>query len=277
VEIVSTGSLNNDDVSLLLEYQGTSGSSVASFVSSLPANVLTAGSALPSSSATWVGGVVETWNPNDKSAAVTLSNGNLTATSSSTNTGVRATYGFSTGKIYYEILPTSLAGYAGFARDTTVFTGTIAAVMIATSSGWIQVNGSSVLNIGGISSIGIAIDLTANLIWFRSLPAGNWNGNATYNPATGTGGVNISAIVGGPLYPALSVLQNGDNLTANFGASAFSGSMPTGFVSPNTALVLTAQKLQVPFVPLVAGRVRGLIRLGKFSTIAWVNPQITIT
>jgi hypothetical protein len=52
VEIISSGSLNTDDISLLLEYMGTSGSNRASFVSSKP-GILTAGSALSSSSNTW--------------------------------------------------------------------------------------------------------------------------------------------------------------------------------------------------------------------------------
>lgn len=52
VEIVSSASLNNNDIRLLLEYQGTSGSPVASFADSL-ASVLTAASALPTSTATW--------------------------------------------------------------------------------------------------------------------------------------------------------------------------------------------------------------------------------
>lgn len=53
VEIISSQTLTNRDVVLVLQYQGTSGSSLASFVSSAPANVLTAPSNLPSSSATW--------------------------------------------------------------------------------------------------------------------------------------------------------------------------------------------------------------------------------
>jgi hypothetical protein len=53
VEIISSATLNNDDISLLLEYMGTSGSSIASVVSSLPATVLTTGSALTSSSVSW--------------------------------------------------------------------------------------------------------------------------------------------------------------------------------------------------------------------------------
>jgi hypothetical protein len=53
VEIISSASLNNDDISLLLEYQGTSGSSVASFANTLPATVLTANAAVTASTATW--------------------------------------------------------------------------------------------------------------------------------------------------------------------------------------------------------------------------------
>lgn len=53
VEIISSGTLNNDEISLFLEYEATSGSSVSSFVSSLPATVLTSAAAVTSSTATW--------------------------------------------------------------------------------------------------------------------------------------------------------------------------------------------------------------------------------
>lgn len=53
IEIISSASLNNDEISLLLEYQGTSGSPVASFGTTLPATVLTAAAAVTSSTATW--------------------------------------------------------------------------------------------------------------------------------------------------------------------------------------------------------------------------------
>lgn len=52
VEIVSSASLNNTDISLQLEYLGTSGSSLASFGNSLP-SALTASAAVPTSTATW--------------------------------------------------------------------------------------------------------------------------------------------------------------------------------------------------------------------------------
>lgn len=53
VEIISSLTLNNDDVWLLLEYQGTTGSSVASFASTQPATALTTNAAVTASTATW--------------------------------------------------------------------------------------------------------------------------------------------------------------------------------------------------------------------------------
>jgi hypothetical protein len=53
VEIISSTALNNDEISLELEYLGTASSSLASFANSLPATVLTTASAVTTSTATW--------------------------------------------------------------------------------------------------------------------------------------------------------------------------------------------------------------------------------
>jgi len=53
VEIISSASLNNDEISLVLEYLGTASSSLATLATSLPATVLTAASAVTTSTATW--------------------------------------------------------------------------------------------------------------------------------------------------------------------------------------------------------------------------------
>lgn len=37
------------------------------------------------------------------------------------------------------------------------------------------------------------------------------------------------------------------------------------------------QHIQVSFTPQQAGRVRGIMRLGKASATVWVNPQIIVT
>jgi hypothetical protein len=53
VEIVGSASLNNDDISLAVEYFGTSGSTLASIVTTLPPSSLTTPSAITTSTATW--------------------------------------------------------------------------------------------------------------------------------------------------------------------------------------------------------------------------------
>jgi hypothetical protein len=53
VEIISSVTLNNNDIWLLLEFQGTVGSSLATFRKSLPANVLTGATPVLSSTAAW--------------------------------------------------------------------------------------------------------------------------------------------------------------------------------------------------------------------------------
>jgi hypothetical protein len=123
--------------------------------------------------------------------------------------------------------------------------------------------------------IGVAIDIAAKLIWFRVAPSGNWNGSGTANPVTGTGGVDITSIVTGPLYPIEGINGVGA-ITANFGASAFTGAVPSGFVSGFSPPPVK-QLLQVTFTPQVAGRLRGLVKLGKPSIPVWVNPQIAVT
>ena len=54
----------------------------------------------------------------------------------------------------------------------------------------------------------------------------------TANPATGTGGYNIAAL-SLPLYPYTGWSSNaaGQVITANFGATTFSGLVPSGFTS----------------------------------------------
>jgi hypothetical protein len=181
-----------------------------------------------------------TWNPADK-LAVTLTNSDLTATTTATTlNGVRAVRGNNSGKYYFELTATTwttLNDQAGLALSTATFSTAPATTGKATvnGGGTIFVNGASTgVGIGTVSSgtvVGIAVDLTANLIWFRIAPAGNWNAGGTANPATGTGGISISAIAG-TLYPTFGGgAANSQVGTANFGASAFTGAVPSGFAA----------------------------------------------
>jgi hypothetical protein len=52
-------------------------------------------------------------------------------------------------------------------------------------------------SLSGSPTIGVAVDFTHGLIWFRIAPSGNWNGSGTADPATNTGGITISGAIGG--------------------------------------------------------------------------------
>lgn len=180
-----------------------------------------------------------TWNPSDKSASTTLSNANLTA-STSASAGARAIGGWTTGKYYWEITYTtvntnSLTTGVGLATGDLAFGSATGFCWLGRSTGGININaaasGSSLgAAVAQGSVVGVAVDFGAKLIWFRIAPAGNWNGSGTANPATGAGGVDISAISTGPLYAFMSGAAS-DVITANFGSSAFTGTVPSTFTS----------------------------------------------
>lgn len=186
-----------------------------------------------------------TWNPADR-LNITLSGGNLTAacSSASPGSGVRSVTGYTTGKYYWEATMTGWIGTAcgpGVALSSATYSIGLTATGSAGltkagggTNGAIYVNGSAVgINMGFRSSgeiVGIAVDIGAQLIWFRIAPSGNWNNSGTANPATGTGGISISSIAG-TLHAAFLPSNTSDICTANFGATSFSGAVPSGFTA----------------------------------------------
>lgn len=185
--------------------------------------------------------VSTSWNPADIHN-ITLSNGNLTATSGTGGAGfagVRAVSGKSSGKYYFEITTTTFsAAYVGLAKSTNNLTGNTTDAVALNAGGTILVNGAVIsgvgtIGLGGGAIVGIAVDLTNSLIWFRVGASGSWNAlsGSANNPATGIGGVNISTIAA-TLFPMFSTASSSSqNVTANFGASAFNGAVPSGFTS----------------------------------------------
>ena len=171
-----------------------------------------------------------TWNSADKSATVVLSNGNLTATTSGGGY-VNAASGKSSGKYYFEltvVTQTNTNTYVGLGflgGAAKVYTNVLGAVKIGASG--------TAIALGLITNgtpVGIAVNLTPNLIWFRNGPAGLWNSNASNNPATGIGGVDFSSVAG-TQYPVFGCTTTGQVCTANLGASAFAGTVPSGFTA----------------------------------------------
>ena len=178
------------------------------------------------------------WNVSDKSATVALSLLNLRATVSGGFGGARGVASNTAGKYYWEYVYTTIFTNninPGIALSSGSLTAPSAGVVyVSRSSGNIFVNGSSsgssLGTIPASSVLGVAVDFTAQQIWFRLAPAGNWNGSGTANPATPLGGVSISAVSSGPLFPYMTG-NTSDVLTANFGDSAFTGAVPAGFTS----------------------------------------------
>ena len=176
------------------------------------------------------------WSTSDKSAAMALTNGNLTVTKSSgeTFTGARAALGVSSGKWYWELTVVTaatnhyaLVGVGSTAQTLTDHIGN-------STSGWAyyQANGNKVTadaesaygdswKTGDV--IGVALDMNAGKIWFRK----NSTWMASGDPAAGTNPAFTG--LSGTLYPMASFFTVGNSITANFGGSAFSASAPSGF------------------------------------------------
>jgi hypothetical protein len=238
---------NNDEVWADVEFLGSPSSPRGSFVGNR-ALMLAAAAPLAADTSAWDSMVSlrnagpATWNPFDKSTSASLTNNNLTANLGAAQGAVRGVRGRSSGKYYLEYTMIKWAGDAGgpgVALASASFSGnatTAGIIAVAGSNGTIWVNGSAGPSFGGTPADGdivcMAIDFDAALIWFRQGVAGNWNGSGTANPATGVGGVSLAALAGATLFPFF-IDQSTDSITANFGGSAFTGTIPSGFSAWN--------------------------------------------
>lgn len=200
-----------------------------------------------------------TWDPASVTA-VTLSGGNLVATNTgttSTNQGAHgaAANGKSTGKYYFECKITTFTGGAGVAVGIGTTAATYAGISTAATLGAMcyvvghngtgtifnDAGGNTGYSLGARTSgdtIGIAVDLINRKVWFRVSPSGLWENNGSHDPTnsvTGGGlGVPAGTIVpfvtfGSGLAGAAGVA--GNVITANFGASAFVGAVPSGYTA----------------------------------------------
>ena len=189
-----------------------------------------------------------TWEPGSV-VAVTLSGGNLVATNTGTTAVTQGAHaltmdGQAAGKFYFEATWTAkqqTGGNYGIGLGTTASTytamgngGTTGIMHYA--GGTIWSNGSQISGGFGAWAAGqvacLAVDLDNRRFWTRVAPAGVWNGSGTNNPATNVGGLTIPA---GTMIPFVTFGGTGglanNVVTANFGASAFIGAVPSGFIA----------------------------------------------
>jgi SPRY domain len=191
------------------------------------------------------------WDP-VTATAVTLSGGNLVVTNIGTTSGdqgarVAATSGRTTSKYYFEITISTLVGAGGgntgvgVATTASTYTGmgnnATSGAEVFTNNGGIYANGGSTgfTGLGAFASgniIQVAIDLDNRKAWFKKTSGSQWNGMASHDPATNTGGGVIPA---GTITPICTFGGSGGTtgnvFTANLGASAFVGTVPAGFMA----------------------------------------------
>lgn len=284
VEVISAGGvLSTNDLALFLEYEGTSGSSFSSFADTLGVP-LAPFSALPSSSSIWTNPPATSavaWNPLDKSSNVVLSSGNIVASpNSSADSGVRATGGLTSGKVYFEVSwssPGSSFGCGICTVTAPLSNNNSANYVLVQQNGNVWVASTNVANIGsiGTATVCFAIDMNSMQAWCR-INNNNWNASPTANPSTGAGGFSMSGIGAPPFFPVAVFNAASSVATANFGATAFAQAIPSGFSSVNSFFTVVQHLLSVNFTPQYPGRIRGLVRLLRPSATVWINPQVRI-
>ena len=176
-----------------------------------------------------------TWDPENKYSAVVLSNSNLTATTAISNWAPVMSNIGSTIPFYIEYAISSNIAMIGFVDSTfntslldaypgagTHVLGGSVYTLSGTGYGGIgTVLGGSTL--GGFGTYMFAIDPVAKKAWFGK--NGTW---ALGNPAAGTSPSGTWTVNVSTIYPCVSVYLGGI-ATANFGASAFTYSVPSGF------------------------------------------------
>jgi len=161
-----------------------------------------------------------TWNPLDKNTAITLSDGNLFASSSTTDDGLRANIAIPhTGKWYWEVTPTVKPNNSmniGIAKqEASLTTDNIAGQPVTRLAGSNYTQGQVV---------SVAVDADSQSVEFRV--------NNSVVSATSTTTFNA----GDDFYPyANMATSSAMTLKINFGQLGFTYDPPSGFEALNTA------------------------------------------
>ena len=181
------------------------------------------------------GGGYTTLNPSDKNALITLSGGNLVASTSTTGSGIARSIASITGKKYFEaVFTTSSAGGSNIAAGVANGSHTLTdALGYSNANGWAfwgltgpgaRHNGVTAVTASAVQGdvFGFSVDQPNGRLWIRK------NGvELQGNPATGTSPIwsNLS----GTLYAAACPWQAGNVVTMRFDPASFRDAAPTGF------------------------------------------------
>jgi hypothetical protein len=176
---------------------------------------------------------ITTWNPADKSAAISLSGGNLTASHPAVGFAdgiVRSTTSKSSGKWHFEVTVNATGptrpgiGLANSTQSLTTFLGAAGSNSVSLfGNGDVYINAVVVLagatgsfDTGLPKVIAVEYDADNDLVFFQ------------LSGGPRTAGISTAAL-GGTLFAAYNNAYFGDAATGNFGASAFVISPTLGF------------------------------------------------
>jgi hypothetical protein len=307
----------NDEIWLEVEYLGASGSPLGSIVTTSKASLLAGNLPVAADTSVWSG--VSLLRAGDEPSprttymtfdgaptSVTLSSGNLTVTHGNTSiAGVNSSDfgGPAVGQLgvkqYFEIkllTSTSNGNNIGYMTPTDPTTAAPASgnnktgVILGSASSLIYTpNGVSTgKDLGAVAVndvIGVAYDGDNSLLWFRK-NGGNWNNDASANPATGAGGVFATIRQG--YTPYVAFIAGGpstDVMTANFGQTSFAFTAPSGFAAPDATgggggggvAGWSSFKLTTTITPQLAGYIHARVRVGKASSTFYLDPKVVLT
>lgn len=169
-----------------------------------------------------------TWNPVDTAAGISFSNGNNTATSSTTsNACCRGTLGHLTGKYHVEFTITGVS-QAGIAIASSIFTLTNVPGAAGNTS-VLLTNGTSAMFNNGIigtidaytvgNTVAVEVDVTNNTISVNKLGGTGWKGPFA------VAGLNGASVF--PLFYNYDV--SGSSIILNTGGSAFQITPQSGY------------------------------------------------
>lgn len=170
-----------------------------------------------------------TWNPADKDPGITLSAGNLQATSSGPGQDVRSTRAAG-GKRYFELTmigTTKIAiGFGNLSKPLSGLAYSSTEAVGYYSDGGVGYGGGAIASYATFTDgdvVNCAIDMAAGpTVWFGK--NGAWNGD----PAAGTGGLSVPGL--GATVFAMFFSENGGAGLAAFGPAGLAYAPPGGFV-----------------------------------------------
>jgi hypothetical protein len=207
-----------------------------------------------------------TLNPLDKSTSITLANGNLDfSQTTSTVRNVRGTIAFpSSGKWYFEYVPGgSAAGAPGIAAASAPLDSSLSGTMVTYQENALRNLNGSTASYGATYTagdvIGVTYDADANSINF-------YKNNVAQGAITPTSGVTY--------FPFVSVFNA--TCVLNFGQRPFAYTAPSGFKALNTANLpapLVTKPSDVMDVALYTGNntARSITGLGFSPDFVWIK------